>query len=81
MTMSASRTAAAGESATVPIPSASARERVRFQRVSSKPDPAIRPAMAEPILPVPRRATVGKLADWPARAAGFLKVVAIECLI
>src|ERR1700690_2833045 len=50
-----------GESATRPMPSASARARVRFQRVSSKPLSANRPAIAEPILPVPRIAIRGVL--------------------
>src|SRR6266850_927147 len=58
MTMSASRAAAAGVSATVPRPSASARERVRFHSTTSKPAADSRVAMAEPIFPVPRIATL-----------------------
>ena len=71
MTMSAPPTAAAGESATVPISSASARDRVRFQSVGSKPAPAIRLAIAAPILPVPSTAIRGGSLDWPVRAAAF----------
>ncbi len=57
ITTSARDTASAGVAATVPTPSASARERVRFHSVSSWPAALSRRAIAPPIFPVPRIAT------------------------
>src|SRR5438132_7658344 len=57
ITTSAARDASAGVSKTSPVPSCSARFRVRFQRRRSNPCWCRRRAIAPPILPVPRIAT------------------------
>src|SRR5690349_18266468 len=69
MTTSAFAAASVGVETTMPTPTDSARDRVRFQSVSSWPASVRRLAIAPPIFPVPRMAT------RMAPPSGFLLVL------